>query len=48
MKSYAFLFWAYNVIWLGIAFYMLLLFTRIRRVDRRLDDVEREISRRNQ
>ena len=25
MKSYAFLFWAYNIIWLGIASYLLLL-----------------------
>jgi len=46
MKSYAFLFWAYNIIWLGIATYLLLLFLRIRRVDRRLDGVERELNER--
>jgi len=46
VKSYAFLFWAYNVIWIGIAAYMLLLFLRIRRVDRRLESVERAIAER--
>jgi CcmD family protein len=47
MKNYEFLFWAYNVIWIGIASYLLLLFLRIRRVDRRLDGVERELSERS-
>ena len=41
MKSYAFLFWAYNVIWLGLAAYLLLVFLRVRGVDRRLDALER-------
>ena len=41
MKSYAFLFWAYNVIWLGLAGYLLLIFLRVRRVDRRLEALER-------
>ena len=43
MKSYAFLFWAYNVIWLGLAAYLLFLFLRIGRVTRRLDGIEREL-----
>ena len=47
MKSYAFLFWAYNVIWIGIAGYLMLLFLRLRRVDRRLDGVERELEQRH-
>ena len=46
MKSYAFLFWAYNVIWTGLAAYLLFLIMRLRRVDRRLDSVERELRER--
>ena len=45
MKSYVFLFWAYNVIWLSLAGYLLHLLLRVRRVDRRLDDLERELKR---
>jgi CcmD family protein len=45
MRSYDFLFWAYNVIWLGIAGYVLFTFLRVRRLDRRLDLLEREITR---
>jgi CcmD family protein len=45
LKSYAFLFWAYNVIWIGLAAYIALLFARIRRVDRRLVGLERELER---
>ncbi len=41
MKSYAFLFWAYNVVWLGLAGYLLFVFLRVRGVDRRLDALER-------
>ena len=41
MKSYAFLFWAYNVIWLAVAGYLLYLLLRLGRVTRRLDAVER-------
>ena len=47
MKSYTFLFWAYNVVWLGLAGYLLMLFTRVRRVDRRLEGLERELAKRN-
>lgn len=43
MKSYAFLFWAYNVVWLGIASYIVLLLVRLGRVDRRLAGLEREL-----
>ena len=43
MKSYAFLFWAYNVVWLGLAAYLLFLFARIGKLSRRLDAVEGEI-----
>lgn len=46
MKSYWFLFWAYNVVWLILAGYVLYLVLRLKRVDRRLDGVEREIHRR--
>jgi CcmD family protein len=42
VKSYAFLFWAYNVVWIGIAGYLLCLGFRLRRIDRRLDNLERE------
>jgi CcmD family protein len=45
LKSYAFLFWAYNVVWAGIAVYLLLLFSRLRRVQRRLEDLEAAIER---
>jgi len=45
LKSYAFLFWAYNVIWIGLAGYVALLFARMRRVDRRLAGLERELER---
>ena len=41
MKSYGFLFWAYAVVWLGLAGYLFYLFRRIRKVEeriRRLDD----------
>ena len=45
MKSYWFLFWAYNVIWLSIAGFLLLVFLRMRRVDRRIDGLERELKK---
>ena len=41
MKSYVFLFWAYNVIWLALAGFTLLVMLRLGRVARRLDGVER-------
>lgn len=43
MKSYAFLFWAYNAIWLALAGYLLFLLLRLARVGRRVEEVEREL-----
>ncbi len=45
MKSYAFLFWAYNAIWLALAGYLLFLLRRLGRVERSLDGVERALAR---
>ena len=45
MKSYAFLFWAYNVVWAGLVAYLLFLAGRLRRAGRRLDQLERRLSR---
>ncbi|MCP3980372.1 MAG: CcmD family protein [bacterium] len=45
MKNYDFLFWAYNVIWIGLAAYIFFVFARVRRVDRRLDNVERSLGK---
>lgn len=45
MRSYAFLFWAYNVVWLLLAGYLLYLFVKLRRLERRLQGMEREASR---
>jgi len=44
LKSYAFLFWAYNVIWLAFAGFTLLVMLRLGRVARRLDGVERAMA----
>jgi len=48
VKSYAFLFWAYNVIWIGIAGYVWLVFARVRRLDRQLTELESELQRRGE
>jgi len=45
MKSYAFLFWGYNVVWIGIAVYVAILVWRVRRLDGRLDRLEQRLSR---
>jgi CcmD family protein len=45
MRSYDFLFWAYNVIWFGLAGYVLFTFLRVRRLDRRLLLLERDMDR---
>ncbi len=47
MKSYPFLFWAYNVVWLGLAAYVALLVARLGRLDRRLDALESELRARD-
>jgi CcmD family protein len=43
LKSYSFLFWAYNAFWLVLAGYLLMLFLRLRRMSRRLETVEHEM-----
>ena len=45
MKNYAFLFWAYVVIWAGLAGFLLAGMIRLRRVGDRLERIERELSR---
>jgi CcmD family protein len=40
MKNYGFLFWAYAVIWIGIAAYVAFLGVRLRKVADRLDRLE--------
>ena len=45
MKSYAFLFWAYNVVWIALAGYLLFVMLRMARTARRLDAVERALDR---
>ena len=45
LKSYEFLFWAYNVIWIVISGYLLTMVFRMRRLDERLGRLERELER---
>ncbi len=45
MKSYAFLFWAYNAIWLALAGYLFFLGRRLSRVQQSLDGVQRALGR---
>ena len=45
MKSYEFLFWAYNVIWIVISGYLLTMVFRMRRIGERLGRLERELER---
>lgn len=47
MKTYNFLFWAYNLIWLGLAAFIWIVFQRIRRVDRRLDGLQQRLESRD-
>ena len=47
MKNYEFLFWAYNVIWIGLAAYIVSLVLRLKKVSGRLDRLERKIDDRN-
>ncbi len=44
MKSYSFLFWGYNVVWIGIAAYVAILLRKLKTLDRRLDRIERRLS----
>ena len=43
MKSYWFLFWAYNVVWVGLVAYLLFVAARLGRATRRLDQIERRL-----
>lgn len=43
VKNYAFLFWAYNAVWLGLVVYLLWLAGRLRRATRRLHALERRL-----
>jgi CcmD family protein len=45
VKNYAFLFWAYATIWIGLAAFVLASLVRIRRLDDRLERLERELAR---
>ena len=47
MKNFEFLFWAYNIIWTGIALFIVFLLLRLRRVDQRVDRLERAVADRN-
>lgn len=47
MRSYDFLFWAYNIIWLAVAGYILMTFLRVRRVETRITALEREMNRKD-
>jgi len=46
MKSYEFLFWAYNVIWLFLAVYVAFVMARIGKVSKRIEAMERALNRR--
>lgn len=41
MKNFWFLFWAYTVVWIGIAAYVGFIAHRLRKVSNRLDRLER-------
>ena len=43
VKSYAFLFWGYLVVWAGIVGYLALLGARLSRAARRLEQLERRL-----
>ena len=43
MKSYNFLFWAYNVIWIGLGVYVGLLLVRLNRTRRRVERLEQRV-----
>jgi CcmD family protein len=40
MKNFSFLFWAYNVIWAGLAVFLVMLWRRLGRAERRLDRLD--------
>jgi CcmD family protein len=47
VKNYEFLFWAYNVIWIGLAVYIVSLVLRLKKVSSRLDRLERKLDDRD-
>jgi CcmD family protein len=42
MKNFGFLFWAYNVVWAGLAVFLIATWTRLGRAERRLENLERD------
>ena len=40
MKNFSFLFWAYNVIWAGLAVFLVATWRRLHHAERRLDRLE--------
>ena len=42
MKNFSFLFWAYNIIWAGLALFLVMTWRRLSRSERRLEQLERE------
>jgi CcmD family protein len=42
VKSYAFLFWGYLVVWAGLAVYLTVILRSISSASRRLDELERK------
>ncbi len=40
MKNFSFLFWAYNVIWAGLALFLVVTWRRLSQAERRLDRLE--------
>ena len=45
MRGYSFLAWAYNLVWIGLAAYLVFLFFRLRGVTRKLDRLEQRAGR---
>ena len=41
MKNFSFLFWAYNVVWGGLAVFLIATWMRLGRAERRLEQLER-------
>lgn len=44
MKGYSYLLWAYNIIWLGIAGYLVFIFFRLKKVSDRLERLESRLA----
>jgi len=48
MKTYAFRFWGYNVVWIVLAGFLFWMIRRIGAARRRVDTLERELRRREE